>query len=79
MERRSEQESGRSIWTWLMLIWCAFILYVLSIGPTAALVKNAGWPTIEVALSVYAPVIWLYEHTPLKGPLDAYVRLWGVH
>ncbi len=78
MERQSEQESGHSLWTWLVLVWSAFVFYVLSIGPVAALVKDADWSTIEVVLTLYSPVIWIYDHTPLKGPLDAYVRLWGV-
>jgi hypothetical protein len=25
----------------------------------------------------YAPLVWLYNHTPLQGPLDWYVSLWS--
>ena len=55
------------------------LLYVLSIGPVAALVSrtNTGRGA-SVLTKVYAPVIWLHEHTILKKPLEAYVELWGV-
>jgi hypothetical protein len=26
----------------------------------------------------YAPVVWLYRNTPLKGTIEAYARFWGV-
>jgi hypothetical protein len=78
MERESGRRTGYSLWTWLVLVWTSFVFYVLSIGPVAALLKDANWSTIEIALAFYAPVIWLYDHTPLKGPLDAYVGLWGL-
>ena len=54
------------------------ILYVLSVGPAVMLVETTGTenelgPILEV---FYFPVVWLHENTPLRGPLDAYVKLW---
>lgn len=55
------------------------LLYVLSIGPAAALVsRNNNGRGADVLTKVYAPVIWLHDHTVLKKPLEAYVELWGV-
>jgi hypothetical protein len=37
----------------------------------------AGWDR-EPVKAAYAPVLWLITNTPLGGPLEAYLRLWGV-
>ncbi len=54
------------------------VLYVLSIGPVAWLARSTGVePQIApVAMIVYAPVVWLHEHTFMQEPLRWYVRLW---
>jgi hypothetical protein len=55
------------------------LLYVLSIGPVAAVVsRTQNSQSLDVLRNIYAPVIWLHEHTILKKPLEAYVELWGV-
>ena len=56
------------------------ILYALSIGPVAyTLVHNHPVnPRLMAAVNAfYKPLELLYEHTPLKVPLDAYLRWWG--
>lgn len=68
--------SSNSVVTFLAVVP---LLYVLSIGPAAAWVSrsNNGLGA-DVLTKVYAPVIWLHDHTVLKEPLEAYVELWGV-
>jgi hypothetical protein len=75
---RSPDSRGSSGW---LVIFCvvAPLLYVLSIGPAAALVSRANNGRNAASLrKIYAPVIWLHDHTVLKKPLEAYVELWGV-
>lgn len=55
------------------------LVYVLSIGPVAAFVEHYHVSYLRGSLEkFYAPVRWLYDHTPLKRPLESYVRLWGI-
>jgi hypothetical protein len=52
------------------------IVYVLSLGPFAVVVKTTGSGR-GVAQIVYAPLMWLCEAVPpLQGPLIWYERLW---
>jgi hypothetical protein len=52
---------------------------VLSIGPVVAIAERANTTQgLELLKTVYAPVIWLHDHTILRKPLEAYVELWGV-
>lgn len=65
---------------WLVILAVVVpVLYVLSIGPAAALVSRTNnGRDAGVLTKIYAPVIWLHDHTILKKPLEAYVKLWGV-
>ena len=55
------------------------LLYVLGIGPAAALgSRTNNGRGAAVLAKVYAPVNWLHDHTLWKEPLEAYVELWGV-
>ncbi|MBM4780217.1 MAG: hypothetical protein GQE15_21145 [Archangiaceae bacterium] len=56
----------------------AAALYVLSIAPVAAAAEVLDLPRDSVK-RVYAPVIWLHDHTPLRKPLEWYMALWGLH
>jgi hypothetical protein len=52
-------------------------LYVLSAGPAVAVYHwTAGAEGGAVVNTVYAPVWWLRDNTPLRKPLEAYLRLW---
>ncbi|MCI0332824.1 MAG: hypothetical protein L0228_06340 [Planctomycetes bacterium] len=54
------------------LLW--FLLYALSLGPAVKLTLAMGW---KISLEIpYSPVIWLYNNTFLKEPIDWYVELW---
>jgi len=75
---QSSDAKGSSGWLILFVIVVP-LLYVLSIGPVAAVVSRTNDTRIINSLEkVYAPVIWLHDHTILKKPLEAYVELWGV-
>lgn len=55
------------------------LFYVLSIGPVAAVVSRRKSPQgMQLLENIYAPVIWLHDHTMLEKPLEAYVEMWGV-
>ena len=67
---------GRSGGTLAWVILAAPLLYILSIGP--ALMFLGTWWSLDVFEVIYAPVIWLHDHTPLEKPLEWYLQLWGV-
>jgi hypothetical protein len=70
---RSSSSGGTLAW----FLLAAPLLYILSIGPVAAIwVKTQS--RVAPLETFYAPVIWLHDHTPLKEPLEWYVELWGV-
>ncbi len=74
----SPDSRGSSGWFIIFLVVVP-LLYVLSIGPVAALVSRSNNGASAGTLrKIYAPVIWLHDHTVLKKPLEAYVELWGV-
>lgn len=69
---------GSSGWLIIFVIVVP-LLYVLSIGPVAAVLSRTKSPQrLQILEKIYAPVIWLHGHTILKEPLEAYVELWGV-
>ena len=55
------------------------LLYFLSIGPVLLLFKKSRNPPTAGLRTFYYPVILLHDHTLLKGPIEAYCNLWGVH
>jgi hypothetical protein len=53
------------------------VLYAFSYGP-AWWMFTRGWISPETARVVYAPVDWVYNHSPtgVQESMDAYVSLW---
>lgn len=58
------------------------LFYFLSLGPVFAVMNKTrgfdgkiSWHAVE---TVYAPIIWLYENTSLKHPIEMYLQLWGL-
>ena len=51
-------------------------VYLLSIGPVAAIAQRVGGRTGWLA-DIYVPVRWLHHNTAAKAPLEWYARLWG--
>lgn len=62
---------------WPVFVVMLPLLYVLSIGPVGALTKSGSNNVLAWVRGIYAPVVWLHDHTLLKKPLEAYARLWG--
>ncbi|WP_395739689.1 hypothetical protein [Prosthecobacter sp.] len=62
----------------LALVVALPLLYVLSIGPAAYLMSKfrAGQGVEDAASAVYAPILWLHEHTPMKQPIESYIDWW---
>lgn len=54
------------------------LVYLLSIGPVAFVCEKTSSTTSirNTVLAVYAPIIWLHDHTPMKMPLENYVNWW---
>lgn len=54
------------------------VLYVLSLGPALWFIEAQPrrGTAVDVFRVVYAPLEWLAENTPLRGPLYWYVELW---
>ncbi len=61
----------------LAVVAAVLIVYTLSVGPAAAITKK-GWLSNSTFKLVYAPILWLDDHTLLKNPIEAYVKLWGL-
>ena len=50
------------------------LFYIASVGPVAWLWYKMNW-NIKLFRYLYAPVIWLHDHTPLETPLEWWVEL----
>lgn len=79
MDEEQEQDSKRS--SSALLIWLVAVplLYVLSIGPVGTIAVESHLISLNLVQTFYAPVIWLRNNTPMRGPLDWYGHLWGLH
>lgn len=76
MNEEREQKSSVSGWVWVIL--AVPLVYVLSIGPVAAIAKRSGGPPTAVR-QIYKPLEWLYEHHVFfRKPLHEYLKLWGM-
>jgi hypothetical protein len=78
--QQDSQEKSRETRHWLALIVTLTLLlspviYTLSIGPMVARYDGTQQGRIRLAI-VYAPLVWLHNHTPLKAPIDRYIDLW---
>ncbi|CAN5763958.1 hypothetical protein BH09VER1_BH09VER1_50970 [soil metagenome] len=62
--------------TILLLILSAVAAYLLSFGPIWGWYTSRNQPPPRFVEVVYAPVITLFDHTPLTLPLVAYLYLW---
>lgn len=51
------------------------LIYILSVGPAIVIVVKV--PKLrEPVHTVYAPMIWLHDHTSLKQTMDPYLAFW---
>jgi len=73
-DARHREPSAAAGWIAAVLLLSP-LLYVLSIGPAGWLQKRGHLP--GDMRSIYAPVVWLHNNTPLEKPLGWYAELWG--
>jgi hypothetical protein len=74
----ADHASSRT-WLWTTVILAMLpVLYLLSIGPFVYLDEKHALPAPAQhwMIAFYVPLGWLYDHTPLKEPLDLYVEWW---
>ena len=57
------------------------LLYLLSVGPADLIFEKTngfgGTVSVNTFRGFYGPVIWLYENTFMKHPIEMYVLLWN--
>ena len=51
------------------------LIYILSAGPAIVIVVKV--PKLrDPVRAIYAPMLWLHEHTSLKTMMDPYLAFW---
>lgn len=77
-ETMSEGENERQWKGQTLLGVHLFVLfYFLSIGPAEAIFMNVDSDLLDTFFRVfYAPIFWLYDHTPCQGMIDEYCDFW---
>jgi hypothetical protein len=71
-----ETQARRGYGLWVAVGVLVPVVYVLALGPVAAVVKATGRGR-DAARAIYAPLIWLSEAVPpIQVPLRWYERLW---
>ncbi len=62
-------------WMWILM---TLAVYVGGFGPAAKFYMTHPGAKVEAALEAfYFPILWSHDHTFLKEPLEAYLKLWG--
>ena len=75
-EISDEKHEGR-FGSLLFWICTALLIYALSIGPAAWLHEKTSSASMKAGLeTVYAPVIFLIQETPLRQPGEWWVGKW---
>jgi serine/threonine protein kinase len=64
----------------LTSIFFALLVYAISLGPIYRMAEKDGGNAemLKRAEAVYAPMLWARENTLMRGPIEAYARLWGL-
>ena len=75
--RISDEKDEAGIGSLLFCFCVALLAYGLSIGPAAWLHEKTTSARLKVGLeTIYAPVIFLIQETPLKQPGEWWVGKW---
>ena len=76
-ERISDENNGAGFDSLLFWLCVASLAYMLSIGPSAWLHEKTASARMQAGLeTVYAPVIFLIQETPLRQPGEWWVGKW---
>jgi hypothetical protein len=78
METDHAKKRSRRAATAALVFFDLLVVYALSYGPAWWLFTH-GWLAGETAEVIYAPVDWVYEHSPpaVRQSMESYVELWG--
>jgi hypothetical protein len=71
----ASHKSRAVVWTVSAIV--VLMLYVASYGPVVAMFRNRmiGFdPDGDLVVTLYAPLAWVYDHTPLRGPMESYFQ-----
>ena len=69
-------EKRRAILKWAAVaLLCVVVAYPMSYAPVVRFNRSVAFGR---DLPMYAPVDWVIDNTPLRDPLFAWARLWGV-
>lgn len=61
-----------------IVVGILLLLYVLSYAPVYRLGKPLGFSRIDQPSTIYRPVEWMIDNTPLAEPLFRWANCWGV-
>jgi len=77
---RSSYKDLTGVLGWPGFVTLILVLYVLSIGPAAAVAKKHlnNRAIVTSFWVVYYPVLCAYENPFVRDALDAYGNLWGL-
>ena len=79
-ETREETKHSGGFGIYALWAGVVLLLYVLSAGPLQLLVAKGIWQRRSIGNfsleSIYDPLIWAYDETPLHKPLGMYMHLW---
>jgi hypothetical protein len=69
-----DEEKKPNYGGWVLGVFGAFLLYVLSFGPAIAGKFGVSSDTL---VTVYEPVFWLMRYEPIRVAMDAYLEIWA--
>ena len=69
------EKGEKSSHPWALLALAIPLLYVLSCGPAIFLIEKTH-ANSDAFEKIYAPLVWLHDHTPMKKPLEVYAEFW---
>ena len=74
-----EKRPGSSLGGFLLWPIAALVVYLVCLGPFVMLVDRQmlSGRTENVLETIYAPIEWAYESTPLHKPIGMYLHIWS--
>jgi hypothetical protein len=80
-ENPPEEKPSRGFLRFLPWVGVIFLAYCLSSGPLVMLVDRnvigGSGTMMRLVETVYSPLEWAYDETPLHKPIGIYLSLWS--
>jgi hypothetical protein len=72
------EDKPDKMWQWAVGVLLLLpVIYFLSYGPMSKLYYDASSDAFDLLYEIlYLPIEWLWQNTPLDGPIDWYEELW---